>query len=166
VSHARSVGPVLRVVAVIAGADDEDVAMLDLEAGVLLPTLEVFGPIHVKVADAESLQVDHARGPDQEIEWQVADELAARHEMRRCVQVRADVERHRDLLTAGAVEREVLDPANRGAGVTGKRRRVEREVLREVEEPHDARDVNTERCTFPIALRGRLSTLTTRLGHL
>src|SRR2546429_8894771 len=107
--------------------------MLDLEAGVLLPTLEVFGPVDVIVADTESLQVDHARGPDQEIEWQVADELAARHEMRRGVQVRADVERHRDLLAAGAVEREGLDPANRRAGVAGKRgrRSEERRVGKE-----------------------------------
>ena len=141
--------------------------MLDLEAGVLLPTLEVLRPVDVIVADAESLQVDHARWPDQEIEWQVADELAARHEMRRCVQVRADVERHRDLLAARLLECKPLDPADRRAGVAGESRRVQREVLGEVEEPHDrVTSASSERCTLPIALRGSLSSVITLLGHL
>src|SRR6266852_3599497 len=50
-----AVGPVLRVVPVIAGMNDEDVAVLDAVAGVLLPPLEVLGAIEVEVAEAHAL---------------------------------------------------------------------------------------------------------------
>src|SRR5712691_1402779 len=159
----RPVGPVLLVLAVVAGADDQDVAALDLVAGVLLPPLEVLRTVDVVVADAVPLQVDDARGADQEVERQVADELAAGHEVRGRVEVRADVQRHRDLLPAGLLEREPLDPANRRPRIARERRRVEGEVLGEVEEPHFT---SCDRWTLPIALRGNVSTVTTRLGHL
>src|SRR6266550_4281655 len=58
--HARAVGPVLRVVAVVPGPDDEDVAVLDLVASVLLPSLEMLRPVEVVIADAHPLQVDDA----------------------------------------------------------------------------------------------------------
>ena len=101
----RAVGPVLRVVAVIAGVDDQDVAALDAQAGVLLPALEVLRSVQVVVADAHALEVDDAGRTDQEVERQVADELAAGHEVRRRVEVRADVQGHRDLLPAGPARR-------------------------------------------------------------
>src|SRR5690242_9052757 len=120
-------------------------------------------PVDVVVADAVALQVDHACGADQEVQRQVADELATGHEVGRGVEMRADVEGHRDLLPAGLLERQALDPPDRRAWITRERRGVQREVLGEVEEPHLT---SCERWTLPIALRGRLSTLTTRLGHL
>ena len=147
----------------IASVDDQDVAALNAKAGVLLPALEVRGTVEVVVADAHALQVDHARRADQEIERQVADELAAGHEVRRRVEVRADVQRHRDLLAARLLEGQALDPANRGSWVAGERRRVEGEILRQVEKSHLT---SRARWTLPIALRGSLSSLTTRFGHL
>jgi hypothetical protein len=45
--------PVLVVEAVIAGVDDQDVAALDGDAGLLLPGLEVLGAVDLVVADAE-----------------------------------------------------------------------------------------------------------------
>src|SRR5882672_350233 len=160
----RAVRPVLRVIAVISGMDDQDVAALDAMAGVLLPTLEVLRTVHVVVADAHLLQVDYARGADEEVQGQVADELAARHEVRRRVQVGADVERHGDFLPARPVEREVLDPPDGRSGVPGEGWRVEGEVLREVEVPHVI--TSLDRSILPIALRGSFSTTTTRRGHL
>src|ERR1700693_923273 len=56
--------------------------------------------------------------------------------MRRGVEVSADMQRHRYLLAAGLVEREPLDPSDRRPGVAGECRRVQGEVLREVEESH------------------------------
>src|SRR6266852_9761687 len=123
---------------VVAGMDDEDVASLDAEAGVLLPALEMLRPVQVVVAEAHSLEVDDAGWADEEVEWEVADELATRVEMRRRIQVGADVEGHGDLLATGLVERQALDPADGGAGVAGERRRVEGEVLGEVDELHEA----------------------------
>ena len=76
------------------------------------------------------------------------------------------MERHRDLLTAGTIEGEVLDPADRRTRVAGESRRMQREVLGEVEKPHVRCDARTERCTLPIALRGSLSIVITRFGHL
>src|SRR5260370_21161178 len=73
---------------------------------------------------------------DEEVERQVADELAARQEMRGRIHVGADVHRHRDLLAAGLVESEPFDPADRRSGVAGERGSVQREVLREVDELH------------------------------
>ena len=137
--------------------------MLDIQLRVLLPTLEVLGTIDVVVADAVALQVNHTGWTDEEVEGKVADELAAGHEMRRRVEVRADVERHRDLLASRAVEGQVLDPPDRWAGIAGERRRVKREVLGKVEVSHFT---SSERCTLPIALRGRASIVTTRFGHL
>src|SRR6202011_4940482 len=116
----RAVGPVLRIVAVVAGMDDEDVAALDAMAGVLLPTLEMLGSVEVEIAEAHPLQVDHARGTDQEVEREVADELAARVEMRGRIEVGADVQRHRDLLASRLVEGEPLDPADGRARVAGE----------------------------------------------
>ena len=147
----------------VPGADDQDVASIDLDPGVFLPLFEMLRPVDVVVADAVPLQIDHAGGTDQEVQRQVADELAAREEMRGRVEVRADVQRHGDLLAPGAVEREVLDPADRRARIAGKRRRVQREVLREIEEFHL---VSSDRWTLPIALRGNRSSVITRLGHL
>src|SRR5207237_8628874 len=120
----------------------------------------------VAASEAQPQPVSHGGRPQRGSERQAAYELPAGHEMRRRVPVPADVKRHGDLLASGAIEREVLDPPDGRAGISGKCWRVEREVLREVEKPHDARDVRTERCTLPIALRGSLSILTTRLGHL
>src|SRR5438132_1319397 len=130
----RTVRPVLGVVAVISGVDDEDVAALDPVAGVLLPALEVFRPIQVEVAEAHAFEIDDAGGADEEVEREVADELAAGQEVRRCIQVGADVHRHRDLLAAGLVERQPLDPADGRPRVTGEGGGVEREVLGEVDE--------------------------------
>src|SRR5690348_9619038 len=124
----------------------------------------MLGTVDVVVADTVALQVDDARRSDQEIERQVADELAAGHEVRRRIEMGADVQGHRDLLPARLLEREALDPADGRPGVARERGRVEREVLRQVEEPHGF--TSAERCTLPIALRGSLSSLTTRLGHL
>src|SRR5438270_5449342 len=159
----RTVGPVLWVVAVVAGANHQDVAALDPEPGVLLPALEVLRSVDVVVADTVALEVDDAGRADEKAEGQVADELPARHEMRRGVEVGADVKGHRDLLPAGLLEREALDPADRRAGVARERGSVEGEVLGEVEKPHLT---SRERWTLPIALRGSLSISTTRLGHL
>src|SRR4029077_7333262 len=164
---ARPVCPVLGVIPVIAGPDDEDVFGVDLDAGVLLPPLEMLRPIDVVVANPVALEIHDARGSDQKVERQVADELAAGHEVRRRVEMRADVQGHRDLLPARPLEREALDPANRGSGITRERGGMQREVLREVEESHVARDdVSTERWTLPIAFRGSEWTLITRFGHL
>ncbi len=122
--------------AVIAGVDDQDVAALDAVAGVLLPALEMLGPIKVVVAEAHFFQVDDAGRADEEVEGEVADEFAAGQEMRGRIEVGADVEGHRDLLAAGLVERQALDPADGGPGVAGERGGVEREVLGEVDELH------------------------------
>jgi len=148
----------------VTRVDDQDVAALDAMAGVLLPTLEVLRPVHVVVAKTHLLQVDDARRADQEVQRQVADEFAARHEMRRRVQVGADVERHGDFLAPRPVEREVLDPPYGGSGVPGEGRRMEGEVLSEVEVPHWI--ANFERSILPMAFRGSFSTTTTRRGHL
>src|SRR5439155_5619366 len=104
----RAVRPVLGVVAVVARVDHQDVAALDAVAGRLLPELEMLGTVDVEVADTDAFEVDHARGTDEEIERQVANELAAGHEVRRPVEVRADVQRHRDLLAPVAIDCEVL----------------------------------------------------------
>ena len=121
----RAIHPVLGIELVVARVDDEDVAALDAEAGFLLPALEVLGSVEVVITDAHLLEVDDAGRAGEEIQGQIADELATRHEMRGRVQMRADVQRHRDLLSAGAVEGEVLDPPDGGAGVAGERRRVQ-----------------------------------------
>src|SRR5690242_5237112 len=164
---ARAVRPVLQVIAVVAGSNYENVFGVDLDAGVLLPPLEMLRTIDVVVADPVALQIHNACRPDQKVERQVADELAAGHEVRGRVEVRAHVQGHRDLLPARLLERKSLDPADRRPRITRERWGVQREVLREVEEPHEARDdVSTERWTLPIALRGSESTLITRLGHL
>src|SRR6266851_5614822 len=161
----RTVAPVLRVVAVVAGVDHEDVAALYPVACGLLPPLEVLWTVNVEVADTHALEVDHARGADQEVEGQVADELAAGHEVRRRVEVRADVQRHRDLLAAGAIEGQVLDPPDLRTRVAGEGRRVQGKVLREVEELHWG-ELSFLRSTLPMALRGNFSITTTRRGHL
>src|SRR6266851_523638 len=150
-----AVCPVLGIVPVIAGVDDQDVATLDSMAGVLLPALEMLG-------------VDDASGPDEEVERQVADELAAREKMRWRIHVGADVHRHRDLLAAGLVESEPFDPADRRSGIAGERRSVQREVLREVDELHLACSGvrNFDRSTLPIAFLGSCSITMTRRGHL
>ena len=96
----------------------------------------MLGSVEVIVADAVALEVDDARGADEKVERKVADELAAGHEVGGCVEVGADVERHRDLLPAGLLEREAFDPADRGSGIARERRGVEGEVLREVEKSH------------------------------
>ena len=127
--YVRAVGPVLGIVAVVAGVDDEDVAALDAMTGVVLPTLEMLGSVEVEIAETHPLEVDNACGTDEEVEREVADELSARVEMRRCIEVGADVQRHRDLLAAGLVEREPLDPADGRARIAGEGRRVKREVL-------------------------------------
>ena len=130
------VGPVLGVVLVVAGVDDQDVAALDPEAGLPLPALEVLGAVQLVVTDSHALQVDHARGPDQEVERQVADELAAGEEVRGSIEMGADVERGGDLLAAGLVEGQALDPLHAGPVVAGEGRRVDREVLGQVEQLH------------------------------
>jgi hypothetical protein len=56
--------------------------------------------------------------------------------MRRGIEVRADVERHRYFLAARFVERESLDPSDRRPGVAGESRRMQREILREIEKSH------------------------------
>ena len=109
--------------------------------GVLLPALEVLGPVEVVVAEPHALEIDHARRADQPLERQVADELAAGVEVRGRVEVRADMERRRDLLPARPVEREPLDPFDRRAVVAGERRRVDGEVLGEVEHVHGSRSL-------------------------
>ncbi len=137
--------------------------MLDLQPGVLLPSFEVLGAVDVVVADPKPLQVDDARGADQKVKRQVADELAAGQEVRRRVEVRAYMQRHRDLLPACLLERETLDPSDRGSRIARECGRVEREILGEVEKSHFT---SSPRWTLPIALRGSFSTATTRLGHL
>ena len=82
--------------------------------------------------------------PDKDLEVgkdkpEVADELAAGQEVRRSVEVRADMERHRYLLPAGFVEREPLDPSDRGPCIAGESRRVQRKVLRQVQKSHFAK---------------------------
>ena len=62
--------------------------------------------------------------------------FAAAEAMGGGVQVRRDVQRGGDLLAAGPVEGEALDPFDAGARVAGESRRVHREVLREVENLH------------------------------
>ena len=132
-------GPVLRVVLVIAGVDEEDVAALDVVTGVPLPTLEVLGPVEVVVAEAHPLQVDNTGRSNQEIKRQVADELAARKEVGGRVEMGADVERHRHFLAAGLLERQPLYPLDRGPRVARESGGVHREVLRQVKELHCAR---------------------------
>src|ERR1700675_4211235 len=128
----RAVGPVLGVVAVIAGVDDEDVAAFDAQARVVFPALEMLRPIQVVIPYSHSLEVDHAGRTDEKVEPQIPYELATRKEMGRGIQVRADVQGHRDLLPAGLVKRQTLDPADRRPRIAGEGRRVQREVLREV----------------------------------
>jgi len=67
--------------------------------------------------------------------------------MRRCIEVGAYVQGHGDLLPTGFVEGQALDPADGGARVAGEGRRVQGEVLREVEESHGARSL--ERSILP-----------------
>jgi hypothetical protein len=67
--------------------------------------------------------------------------------MRRRVEVGADMQRHGDLLPAGLVERQSLDPPNRWARIAGKRGGVQREILGEVDELHDAARVMRKQCT-------------------
>jgi len=132
----RFVGPVLRVVAVVAGVDHQDVTALDEQPGVLLPTFEMLWPIQVVVAEAHALEIDHARRADEEVKPQVPDELAARQEMRGRVEMSADVQRHRDFLATCFIKCEPLDPPDRGTGITGEGRSVQREILCEVEKFH------------------------------
>src|SRR5205809_5858404 len=127
----------------------------------------MLGSIQVVVAEAEPFEVDHRGGTDQEIQRQVADELAAGHEVRRGVEVRADVEGHRDLLAAGFFERQPLDPTDRRARIAREGRGVQRKVMREIEETQEGFvTVKTERCTVSIALRRSSSIETTRRGDL
>jgi hypothetical protein len=56
--------------------------------------------------------------------------------MGRAVQVRADVQRHGDLLAARLVKSQPLDPANGRPGVAGKRGRMQREILGQIDEFH------------------------------
>src|SRR5258708_36411517 len=83
-------------------------------------------------------------------------------------QVRADVERHCDLLSAGLVERKVLDPSNGRTRIPGESRRVHREILSEVEISHVVRcsSVILARKTVPIAVRGYRSIPTTPGGDV
>jgi hypothetical protein len=124
-----AVDPVLVVEAVVAGVDDEDVVALDPQPRLPFPVLEVLGAVELVVADAHPLQVDHHRRTDQPGQRQFADGPAGRPEMHRAVQVGADVQRRGDLLAADLVERQPLDPLDRGAVVAGERRRVHAEVL-------------------------------------
>ena len=124
----------------IAGVDDQDVAALDADAGLLFPAFEVLRAVDLVVAEAHPLQVDDTRRADQEVERQVADEFAAGEEVRRGVEVRADVQRGGDLLAAGLVEGQALDPLDRRTVVAGERGRVDREVLREIEHLHAAQE--------------------------
>ena len=73
----RAVGPVLRVVAVISGVDDQDVTTRDPQPGVTLPAFKVLRSVQVEVAEAHALQVDHARRADEEVEAELTDELAS-----------------------------------------------------------------------------------------
>src|SRR4029079_3657092 len=60
--------PVLVVEAVIAGVDDQDVAALDGDPGLLLPGLEVLGTVDLVIADPHSREVDDAGGTDQGVD--------------------------------------------------------------------------------------------------
>src|SRR5207245_5191363 len=71
----RAVGPVLRIMAVIAGVDEQDVAALDAQTGVVLPALDMLGSVQVVVAEAEPFELDYRGGNVQEIHWEVDDEL-------------------------------------------------------------------------------------------
>src|SRR5258708_9190084 len=133
-------------------------------ARVLLPALEMLRAVQVVIAHAHALEVDDAGRPDEKLEGEVADEFAAGHEVRRPVEVGADVQCQGELLPARALEREVLHPADRRTWVAGERRRVEREVLRQVDEFHFA--VSLDFSTLPMALRGSFSSTTTRRGPL
>src|ERR1700682_6000908 len=113
--------------------DDEDVATLDPVAGVLLPPLEVLGTIKVVVAEAHALEVDHASRPGEKFKREITDELSSGQEVGGRVQVGADVQRHRDFLAPGLVEGKSLDPADRRSRVPGECRRVQREVLGQVD---------------------------------
>ncbi len=127
-----AVYPVLRVVLVVAGVHDEDVATLDLQSGVRLPLLEVLGAVDLVVTDAELRQVDDAGRPDQPVEREVADELPARVEVGRRVKVRADVKGGGDLLPADGLERQPLDPFDGRPAVVDEPWGVVTEVLRQV----------------------------------
>src|SRR5215218_4681163 len=131
-----AVDPVVVVVVVGAGVDDEDVVALDAQPRLPLPALEVLGPVQLVVAESLPLQVDHHRRPDQPGQRQLADGPARRPEVHRPVQVRADVQGRGDLLPADLVEGQPLDPLDRRAVVAGEGRRVHAEVLRQVEHPH------------------------------
>src|SRR5665213_3635697 len=95
--------------------------------------------IKLVITDAHPFQIDHAGRADEKVEPEVADELAAGQEVRRSVEVRADMERHRYLLPTGFVEREPLDPSDRGPCIAGESRRVQRKVLRQVQKSHCAK---------------------------
>ena len=114
--------------------DHQDVARLDLVAGVALPLLEVLGAVELVVPDAHLLEVDHACGSDEVVEGVRVDPLAAGEEVSGSIEVGADVECCAEVLAARAIEREVLDPLDLGAGIAGERRRVPREVLREIDD--------------------------------
>src|ERR1700694_3236683 len=147
--HLRLVGPVLRVVTVVAGVDDEDIPALYAVAGVFLPPFEMLWPIELVITDTHSLEVDHACRADKEVKSKVADEFATGQEVRRGVEVSADVESLRYLLTAALVEREPLDPSDGRPGVAGESRRVQGKVLGQVEKSH-SRERRCRRAAAPV----------------
>jgi hypothetical protein len=63
--HSVAVCPVLRVVLVVAGVDQQDVAGLDRDSGLTLPAFELLGPVDLVVADAHPLEVDDAGWADE-----------------------------------------------------------------------------------------------------
>jgi hypothetical protein len=60
--------PVLVVVVMVSGVDDENVAALNLRLVLLLPPLEVLRAVDIVVPHAELREIDDARGPEEILE--------------------------------------------------------------------------------------------------
>src|SRR5450755_1386181 len=115
--HLSAVRPVLGVVLVVHRVDHKDVIALDRDAGVVLPALEMGGPVELVVYDPHLVRVDDTGGTNQPLERKVSDELAAGIEVGGCIEMGANVKRGGDLLASGPVERKSLDPLQRGSVV-------------------------------------------------
>src|SRR5476649_1268067 len=85
--YLSAVRPVLGVVLVVPRVDHKDVIALDRDAGVVLPALEMGGPVELVVSDPHLFQVDDTGGTNQPLERKVSDELAAGIEVGGCIEM-------------------------------------------------------------------------------
>jgi hypothetical protein len=132
---------------VIAGVDDQDVAALDGDAGLLLPGLEVLGAVDLVVADAHAGEVHDARRADQLVDRNAGDVRTGIVEVDRRVEMGGDVIGGGDVLRVDALESEPLHPLDRRPLVEREGRRVHGEVLRQVEDLHLREIVGNEHRT-------------------